>query len=92
MDQKQAYEQKIKSRLEELEARINLVKSKAHQVSADAQVEYTRKAGELSAKAAAVRSQLGELASSGADTWEKVRDRIEESSRQLKQELEKLTA
>ena len=92
MDQKQAYEEKIKSRLEELEARIELVQSKAHQVSAEAQVEYTRKANELSAMASAVRSQLKELTSSPADAWETVKDRIEESSRQLKQELERLTA
>ncbi len=91
MDQKQAYEEKIKARLEELEARIDLVKSKAHQMSADAQVAYTRKASDLSAKASAVRSQIKEMVSSPADTWEEVKDRIEESSRQLKRELESLT-
>jgi len=91
MDQKQAYQEKIKANLEELQAQIDFVKSKAHQVSADAQIEYNRKANELEARAGAVRAQLKELMKATEDGWEKIKSQIEESAQQLRRDLEGMT-
>lgn len=90
-DDKKAYEEKMRARIDELGARIDLLRSKARSASADAQIEYNKRANEMEAKAGAVRAQLKALTEASEEKWQDLKSGIEQTYNQFKRELEDAT-
>ncbi len=90
-DTQKAYEEKMRAQIDELDAKIELLRSKARSASADAQVEFGKRANELEAKAGAVRAQLKELANASEEKWQEMKASVENAYNQFKKELDEAT-
>lgn len=90
-DTEKAYEEKMRAQIDELDAKIELLRSKARSTSADAQVEFSKRANEMEAKAGAVRSQLKELANASEEKWQEMKTGVEDAFNQFKKELDEAT-
>jgi chromosome segregation ATPase len=77
MEAKQAFQKKTEAQLEKLTAQINELKAKADKSQADAKVKYYEQIETLSAKQAAVQSQLQTLTSSSGQAWEEIKTGVE---------------
>ncbi|PKO35137.1 MAG: coiled coil domain-containing protein [Betaproteobacteria bacterium HGW-Betaproteobacteria-7] len=70
MSMKQAYEQKLQSKLDEWSAEIDKLKAKADSAEADAQLKYYKQIEELRTMQQAAGQKLDELKQARDDAWE----------------------
>ncbi|MBD3298508.1 MAG: coiled coil domain-containing protein [candidate division Zixibacteria bacterium] len=90
-DTQKAYEEKMRAQIDELDAKIELLRSKARSASADAQAEFSKRANEMEAKAGAVRAQLKELVNASEEKWQEMKAGVEDAYNQFKKELDEAT-
>ena len=79
MNKKQAYEEKIRSQLDEMNAKIDVLKSKAKHAEASAKVEYFETIENLQKKRSEVEDRLQSLRDAGESAWEDMKQGVEES-------------
>ena len=79
MDKKAAYEKKFKAKLEELNARIDVLKANAKQAGASAEADYYQTIEELQKKRSEAQAKLQQLRDAGDDAWEDLKQGVEES-------------
>lgn len=70
MNQKDAYEKKIRAQLDEWSAEIDQLKAKAEKAEADTRLKLNEDIDAATAKKEAVREKLDELRDAGDDAWE----------------------
>jgi chromosome segregation ATPase len=88
MSTKQAYEQKLESKLDEWNAKIDVLKAKAKGVGADAKLKQEKAIKELERKQADAKGKLQQLKEEGENTWEKMKDGLEETVSDIESNLE----
>ena len=69
MDNKEAYKQKLKARLDQIKANIDELQAKADEAEADAKLAYQRQIDELRDKQQKARESLNELAEAQGEAW-----------------------
>ena len=79
MDKKQAYEAKFKAQLDELNAKIDVLKAKAKQSEASVEADYYQTIEDLKKKRSEAQSKLQKLREAGDDAWEDMKQGVEES-------------
>ncbi len=79
MSKKQAYEEKFKAQLDELNAKIDVLKAQAKQAGASARADYYETIEDLLKKRSAAQSRLASLREAGDDAWEDMKQGVEES-------------
>lgn len=70
MSTKQAYEQKLQSKLDEWSAQMDVLKAKADGVEAEARIEYEKQIEDLKVRKAQASEKLAELKDASEDAWE----------------------
>ena len=85
-----AYRQKAEAQLDELRARLDLLKAKAKGLGADARIATSEQIDLLERRLAQARSRLDGFAEVAEDTAETLASTIETSWKELKREIEKL--
>lgn len=79
MSAKDAYEKKLRARLDEWNAEVEKLKARAAQLDADAQIEYNRQLDELRLRQQQAEDRLRELRTAGEDAWRDVAEGIEKA-------------
>jgi len=74
MSNKDAYVEKMQSKLDELDAQIDLLKAKASGASADAEIEFNEQIESLKKFQKKGKQKLAELNDAGEDAWEDIRE------------------
>jgi len=77
MSDKELYQQKKQSQLDEWKAEVDKLKAKASDASADAQLEVNKQIKDLESKIEEGKAKLSELAEAGEDVWESVKEGVE---------------
>ena len=70
MSQKDAYIHKLKAKLDECSADIEMRKAKADRADTDARVEYQKKYDDMQTKRSQVGKNIEELRQAGVTAWE----------------------
>ena len=78
-----AYQKKMEAQLSEWSAKIDVLKAKLDQKSADAELDLHRGVKELEELRASARLQLDAIAATSAEAWADVRKRVEASWQKL---------
>lgn len=73
MDDKDAYREKAKARLDQWRAEIDKLQAKAAEASADTKIEYEKQLQALRDKQQEMRQQLDELGSASGDAWKDIK-------------------
>jgi adenylate cyclase class IV len=77
MTNREAYKQKLEAELEVVEAKLAQMKAAAKSKSADAQIGYNKRIGQLEEKVAAARIRLAEIGDATEETWESMKAGME---------------
>jgi hypothetical protein len=85
---REAYQEQVKAQIKELEARIDLLKTKAERAKADAKVEYHQRIDELNGQRKAVQSKLQILVDSGKDAWQDLKGGVDRALGELRSAVE----
>ncbi|MCW5876883.1 MAG: hypothetical protein KIS85_08375 [Anaerolineales bacterium] len=75
----EAYQQKAEAKLEEVSARLDLLRAQAKDKSADARIALDRQISELEKQRETLAERLGELRDAGADIAEDLGQAINEA-------------
>jgi archaellum component FlaC len=79
MNSRDAYVQKLKSKLDEWNATIDKLQAKADQVEADSKIEYEKQLVELRAKVKDVDNKISDFEQAGESAWEDLKQGLENS-------------
>ena len=82
--ERDAYVQKLKAKLDEWNAEIDMLAAKADQAEADAKIEYYRRLEDLRAKRSELEGKIAELQQAGEGAWEDLKEGLENSWEILK--------
>ncbi|OQK18046.1 hypothetical protein AU255_09380 [Methyloprofundus sedimenti] len=74
MSNKNAYVQKMQSKLDELDAQIDLLQAKASGASADAKIDFNEQIDSLKEYQKEGKEKLAELNDASEGAWEDIRD------------------
>ena len=83
MSEKKAYQEKVEATLNQLDARIDLLKAQAKEASAEAKIEYNKRLEDLREQQSEVRARLQEMSEAGEEAWEEFKDGIDEAVSEL---------
>lgn len=86
-----AYRQKIDAQMKETKAKMMMLESEAEKSSADMQIAYQLKAGELKTRFKEIEKKLNQLADSSEDAWDEIRVGIDKSMNELRMALANAT-
>jgi len=89
MSNRDAYEQKLRAKLDEWQAEIDKLKAQARGAEADSRLEREKEAEHLEAKREEVRQKLEEMREAGDDAWDDVRAGAERAWESLSDAFEK---
>jgi hypothetical protein len=85
-----AYRQKAEAQLDELRARLDLLKATARNMSADARIATEEQVDLLEKRLGQARGRLSGFAEVAEDTAGTLADTVQSSWRELKREIDKL--
>ncbi|MGD2152866.1 MAG: hypothetical protein PVG79_06325 [Gemmatimonadales bacterium] len=83
-EQRDAYVNKIKNRLDEWNARIDRLEEQAQDTKAEAEELVQERIGRLRAKRDELEAKFREVQAAGADAWEIVKDGVEKAEGELR--------
>jgi uncharacterized coiled-coil DUF342 family protein len=89
MSNREAYEQKLKAKLDEWQAEIDKLRAKARGAEADARIEREKEAERLEAKRDEMRQKLKEMREAGDEAWDDLRDGAERAWKSFSDAFEK---
>jgi len=88
MNKKDQYVQIMQAKLDEWSAEVDVLSTRASQVTAGLRTEYGDHIDSLQAKQLVARQKLGELQKSGADAWEDLKGGIESAWKAMGEALD----
>lgn len=86
--ERKAYEQKIEAQIDELGARMELLRAKANQATADAKIKITERLGELRTQQAETERKLQNVREAGEDAWKELRSGMDDALKSLQNGVE----
>ena len=90
MGLKEDYLDKIETQIREWAAKINELKAKAEQGSADLKSKMTQEIEDLRARKEAAQQKLAEMRAAGAEKWESLKTGTEKAVEEWKKKWESL--
>jgi len=87
MSRRDAYVQKLKAKLDELNSEIDNLEAKAHLAEVESKIEYEKHLAELRAKSKDVNEKISELQQAGQSATEDLKQGLENSWEMLKESL-----
>jgi predicted nuclease with TOPRIM domain len=78
-EKRDAYVQKLKAKLDEWNAEIDMLAAKADQAEAEAKIGYDRRLEDLCAKRTELEEKIAELQQSSEGAWEDLKQGLENS-------------
>lgn len=84
MNDKELYQQKMQAQLDTWKAELGVLKAKVSELSADAQLEMGKHFETLESKYEEGKVKLSELAQSGDDAWEPLKEGVDSAWETLK--------
>lgn len=78
-EERDAYVQKLKAKLDEWNAEIDILAAKAEQAEAEAKIEYHKRLEDLRAKRGELEEKIAELQQAGEGAWEDLKQGLENS-------------
>ena len=90
MSNREAYEQKLRAKLDEWQAEIDKLKAQARGADADARIEREKEAERLEERREEVRRKLEELREAGDDAWDDIRAGAERAWESMSDAFEKV--
>jgi hypothetical protein len=87
-DTRDAYRRKSEAELKELNARLDLLDSKAQKADAEAKIGFTEQIYELKEKRDNLRDRIEDLKEASGDAWKDLRKGIEEAALDLRTALD----
>ncbi|MDY0227589.1 MAG: hypothetical protein RBR38_12270 [Desulfomicrobium apsheronum] len=91
-EKKDVYVQKLKAKIDEWNAEIDLLASKANQSKADLKIGYLERIEELKEKRNELETKVKSLQEAGGSAWDELKDGLEESLRVWKDSFTKAKA
>lgn len=86
---REAYQAKLKARVDQVKAKISEVKAKGDELQADKKIEWSNHLDYLNAQSENLQKLLVDLQESGEDTWEEIANTTEEAWDDFSKNLEK---
>ena len=83
MGDKELYQQKKQSQLNEWKADVDKLKAKVSGASADAQLEINKQIRDLESRIEKGKAKLSELVEAGEDAWESIKDGVKSAWEKL---------
>jgi hypothetical protein len=83
MGAKEAFKQKVEAEVELAHAKLAELKAQAKSSAADARVKYAVHIEELEQKVAATKARLKELGEASEDSWDRLKDGVENAWKAL---------
>ncbi len=77
MSKRDAYVEKMKQQLDDLNAKMSVVEAKAQEAREDAREKYRKEMTKLRHQSDLAVAKLDEMKSAGEDSWEKMVDEME---------------
>lgn len=77
IDTKKAYQEKSEARIEMIEAKLAELRARAKEAQAIAKIELEDKINDLDERYASAKEKMAELKTSGEDSWEKLKLKID---------------
>lgn len=77
MESKELYQKKVQALLDEWKADVDKLKAKAQGASAEAQIEWNKQIEFLEGKMKEGKAKLSELANTGEEAWDSIKDGVE---------------
>ncbi len=81
---KDAYQKKAEAELDELEAKIALMKARAEKATAETRIRYERQVDELSRKYDQSKKRFNEFIQSSQEGWEEVQSGLDKAIQDLR--------
>lgn len=78
MSTRDAYKMKIEAELELAQATLAEFKARGKSLTADARIRHARQVDELEQKSVATKAKLKELGEASEESWEQVKDGVED--------------
>ena len=88
-EKRDAYVQKLKSKLDEWNADIGKLEAKADKAEAEAKIEYHKQIADLRSRRKEVEAKIRELQAAGEGAWEDLKQGLENSWEILKTSFKK---
>lgn len=79
MSNREEFVQKIKSKIDEIDAQISLLEAKAKGAEADMRIKYADEIKEMKEKRAETEEKLSKLKASSSDAWKELKAGLEEA-------------
>jgi len=88
-DQRDAYAQKMKAKLDEWSSEIDRIEARIDQADAESKIEYNKRLEDLRAKRKEVENRLEEVQRAGENGWTDLKQGLENSWEILKKSLDR---
>jgi chromosome segregation ATPase len=88
-DQRDAYVQKMKAKLDEWSSEIDRIEARIDQADAESKIEYNKRLEDLRAKRKEVENRLEEVQRAGESGWTDLKQGLENSWEILKKSLDR---
>jgi hypothetical protein len=89
MDDRQIYKEKAQAKLDELSARIDVLKAQANQHKADAKLATNRELEQLRERRENLRTHMSKLSEAGSDAWTELRVGFDRALADVQEALDK---
>ena len=87
MDTQDKHVEKMKAKLDQVDAKIDLWKAKAHEASADSKIKYEEKVAELKEDRKEAAAWLDKVEDASDDAWDSIKDGFEGAYERMKKAL-----
>ena len=88
-EKREAYIQKLKAKMDEWNAEIDILSAKAEQAKAETKIEYLKEMEDLRAKRRDLQEKIVEMEKAGENAWEDLKQGVENSWQIFKKSLTK---
>lgn len=89
MESREAYEEKIRAKLGELDEKLNLLRLRADMAKTEVKLEYTKMIIDLRSKKEEAQKRLEKLKDAGGDAWKTMAEGMEKAVDDLKGSFDK---
>ena len=86
---REAYQAKLKARVDQVNAKVAELKAKGEGLQADAKIEWSNQLDYLNKQSENLEKRLVELQEAGEDTWEELAKKTEDTWEDFSNDLEK---
>lgn len=89
MSDRHQYIEKIKAKLDEWNAEIDLLEAKARQMEAEKKIKYGQQINDLKARRQEMLKKIDEVKQSSSGAWEEVKTSLDQAWQSLKDGMER---